>query len=277
MSPLAKLFCGKKELELSSPVVMGILNLTPDSFFDGGRFSDITTQLHHVDKMLHDGASIIDVGAISTRPGAIDVGEDEELARLIPSIREIMKHFPDCILSVDTFRPEVARVAAAHGACMINDIYGGRYEAGMIETVATLKIPYVLMHMKGTPATMQRDPSYSNVVAEVSYFFENQLKLCREAGIRQVVIDSGFGFGKTVEQNFALLAHLADFGMEGVPILVGLSRKSMINKLLNIDPSEALNGTTVLNTIALINGASILRVHDVKEAMEAIRLVKMLG
>lgn len=274
---MVKLFCGKKELDLSMPVVMGILNLTPDSFFDGGKFPDVDSQLRQVEKMLNDGASIIDVGAVSTRPGAGEVDELQELKRLLPSIEAILKHFPGCILSVDTFRPQVARAAVEHGAGMINDIYGGRYGEGMFETVASLKVPYIMMHMKGTPSDMQNNPSYSDVVAEVFYFFENQLSQCRNLGVGQIIIDPGFGFGKTVEQNFVLLAHLEEFKTMGTPILVGLSRKSMINRLLKIHASEALNGTTVLNTIALIKGADILRVHDVKEAVEAIRLVKMLG
>ncbi|MCX6267177.1 MAG: dihydropteroate synthase [Bacteroidetes bacterium] len=274
---MAKLFCGSRELDLTTPVVMGILNLTPDSFFDGGKFLSLDAQLHKVESMLKDGASIIDIGAVSTRPGAKDVDEKEELTRLIPSVRAIVENFPECILSVDTFRPVIARAAVEHGAAMINDIYGGRYEAGMFETVASMKVPFILMHMKGTPGNMQDNPSYSDVVAEVTYFFENQLIQCRDRGMRQIILDPGFGFGKTVEQNFELLAHLDEFKAMGLPLLVGLSRKSMINRFLNIHASEALNGTTVLHTIALIKGADILRVHDVKEAVEAIRLVGMLG
>ena len=274
---MSKLFFPTRELDLATPVVMGILNLTPDSFFDGGHFLSLGDQLHQVEKMLKDGASIIDVGAVSTRPGANEVDEEEELCRLLPSVKAIMKQFPGCILSADTFRPGVARAAVEHGASMINDIYGGRYGAGMMETVASLKVPYILMHMKGTPSSMQQDPSYSDVVAEVTYFFENQLIQCRQHGIQQVILDPGFGFGKSVEQNFSLLANLVQFKYLHSPVLVGLSRKSMISRFLNIHPSEALNGTTVLNTIALLKGADILRVHDVKEAMEAIRLVSMLG
>ena len=274
---MKKLFFGTKELDISTPVVMGILNLTPDSFFDGGKFVNQNRQLHQVEKMLKDGASIIDVGAISTRPGADDVDELEELRRLLPAIKSILENFPGCILSVDTYRPNVAQAAVEHGAAMINDIYGGRYVEGMLETVAAMGVPYILMHMKGTPANMQHDPTYSNVVAEVVYFFENQLQKCREIGLHQVIIDPGFGFGKTVEQNFELLARLEEFKSTGAPILVGFSRKSMINRPLTIKASEALNGTTVLNTIALMKGADILRVHDVKEAMETIKLVRMLG
>jgi dihydropteroate synthase len=273
---MSKLFFNTQELDLTTPVVMGILNLTPDSFFDGGSFLTKDSQLHQVEKMLKDGASIIDVGAVSTRPGASDVAEHEELKRLIPSIKAIIKQFPECILSADTFRPVVARAAVEHGATMINDIYGGRYDEVMLETIASLDVPYILMHMKGTPATMQTAPTYADVTPEVVYFFEKQLNHCREKGINQVICDPGFGFGKTLEQNFTLLSHLDDFKSLDRPILVGLSRKSMINRHLNIHPSEALNGTTVLNTIALMKGASILRVHDVKEAVETIRLCGMV-
>jgi dihydropteroate synthase len=273
---MAKLFCGTKELDISAPVVMGILNLTPDSFYDGGKFPTLDDQLHQVERMLNDGASIIDIGAVSTRPGASMVDESEELQRLIPSVEATTKHFPEAIISVDTFRPAVARAAVAVGAGMINDIFAGRFAKGMAETVASLNVPFVLMHMKGTPANMQDNPVYTDVVSEVSYFFENQLKHCRESGVRQLIIDPGFGFGKHVEHNFALLSHLSEFKSLGVPLLVGLSRKSLISKHLKINASGALNGTTVLNTIALLKGADILRVHDVKEAVEAIRLVGML-
>jgi dihydropteroate synthase len=274
---MTKIFCGSTELDLSTPAVMGILNITPDSFFDGGRFFSLDAQLRQVEKMLDEGAAIIDIGAVSSRPGAGETDKTEEMHRLIPSVQAIREHFPGCILSVDTFRPDVARAAVEHGATMINDIYGGRYGEGMFETVASLNVPYVLMHMKGTPVNMQDNPAYSDVVAEVAYFFENQLASCRQKGVRQVIIDPGFGFGKTVEQNFALLARLEEFKATGTPILVGISRKSMISRHLKIHTSETLNATTVLNTIALMKGADILRVHDVKEAVEAIRLVGMVG
>lgn len=274
---MSKLFCGTNVLDISSPVVMGILNLTPDSFYDGGKYITVEIQLKQVEKMLIEGASIIDLGAVSTRPGAIGVDESTEIERLLPSIKSIAKHFPGCIISVDTYRQNVARVAVEHGASMINDIYGGRFDKGMLETVASLHVPYIMMHMKGTPANMQDNPVYSDVVAEVVFFFEKQLQQCHNKGVRQVIIDPGFGFGKTLEQNFELLTHLEEFRSLGIPILAGVSRKSMINKTLKIHASEALNGTSVLNTIALLKGADILRVHDVKEAIEAIRLVKMLG
>ncbi len=272
-----KLFSGTHELDISTPLVMGILNLTPDSFFDGGRFHGIDAQVQHAEKMMRDGADIIDLGAVSTRPGAIEVSEADETERLIPSLAAIRKHLPGCFLSVDTFRAAVARAAVAEGADMINDIYGGRFGQGMFETIASLNVPYILMHMKGTPGDMQQNPVYSDVVAEVAYFFEQQLARCREHGVRQVLIDPGFGFGKSIEHNFAVLSRLDEFKSFGIPVVAGLSRKSMITRVLKISPDEAKNGTSVLNAIALIKGADMLRVHDVKEAVEAVRLVKMLG
>jgi len=272
-----KLYCGSRELDLSTPLVMGILNITPDSFFDGGRFQGIDAQVCQAEKMLHDGAAILDIGAVSTRPGAPEVNEEDELGRLLPSLTALRRQFPGSFISVDTFRPAVARAVVEAGADMINDIYGGRFGQSMLETIASLNVPYILMHMKGTPATMQQNPSYTDVVAEVAYFFEQQLARCREHGIRQVLIDPGFGFGKSVVHNFSLLARLEEFTLTGSPVVAGISRKSMITKVLQITPDEAKNGTTVLNTIALLKGARILRVHDVKEAAEAITLVKQLG
>ncbi|MEI6436687.1 MAG: dihydropteroate synthase [Bacteroidota bacterium] len=270
---MTKLFCGKNILDLSRPAVMGILNLTPDSFFDGGRYSAISDQKKRVEQMIAEGASIIDIGAVSSRPGAAEVSEKEEMERLLPSLKAITAEFPEMIISVDTFRSAVACAAVEHGAGMINDIYGGRYEPGMMENVASLKVPYILMHLKGTPATMQINPSYSDVVAEVYFFFEQLLVRCHETGLSQIIIDPGFGFGKTVEQNFTLLSNLKTFKALGKPIVAGLSRKSMINAVLHTSPDEAMNGATVLNTIALLKGADILRVHDVKEAVEAVKLV----
>lgn len=272
-----KLFQGKRALDLSTPMVMGILNITPDSFYDGGKYSGIESQLHRAEQMLTEGAAIVDIGAVSTRPGAEEVTEAMEMERLLPSLKAIRKRFPGCLISIDTFRPAVARAASADGADMINDIYGGRFEHEMLETVASLNIPYILMHMKGTPPTMQQNPAYHDVVTEVIYFFEQQLARCREVGLRQVLIDPGFGFGKTMEHNFAMLSRFEEFKSIGVPIVAGLSRKSMITRALQISPDDAKNGTTVLNTIALVKGADVLRVHDVKEAVEAIRLVRMLS
>ena len=258
-------------------MVMGILNITPDSFYDGGKYSGIESQLHRAEQMLTEGAAIVDIGAVSTRPGAEEVTEAMEMERLLPSLKAIRKRFPGCLISIDTFRPAVARAASADGADMINDIYGGRFEHEMLETVASLNIPYILMHMKGTPPTMQQNPAYHDVVTEVIYFFEQQLARCREVGLRQVLIDPGFGFGKTMEHNFAMLSRFEEFKSIGVPVVAGLSRKSMITRALQISTDDAKNGTTVLNTIALVKGADVLRVHDVKEAVEAIRLVRMLS
>lgn len=272
---MKQIFCNGRVLDLSTPVAMGILNVAPDSFYDGGNYLTVSGQLKRAEKMLAEGAAVIDIGAVSTRPGAPGVDQNEELNRLLPAINAIRHHFPGCFISVDTYRPQVARIMADHGADIINDIYGGRYDPEMIRTVAGLNIPYILMHMKGKPETMQDNPVYTDVVAEIAYFFEQQVARCREAGIKQVIIDPGFGFGKTVGHNFVLLSRLDAFRSLGTPILAGLSRKSMINKTLDIKPGEALNGTTVLNTIALLKGADILRVHDVQAAVEAITLVTM--
>lgn len=270
------MYCSGRKLDLSAPVVMGILNLTPDSFYDGGKFPSIDKQLVRVEQMLLEGASIIDLGAVSTRPRAKEVCQTGELERLLPSLRAIRIRFPESILSVDTFRPLVARAAVNYGADMINDIYGGRYEEGMFSTVAALNVPYVIMHMKGNPDNMQENPTYSDVVAEIIYFFEQQTAKCRLNDLHQIILDPGFGFGKTNEHNYRLLSHLDELKSLGYPIMVGLSRKSMINRILKTRPEEALNGTTVLNTLALMKGADILRVHDVKEAIQAIKLVGML-
>lgn len=266
-----------KSLKLTPPVVMGILNITPDSFFDGGTYQDIETQLKKVESMIREGASIIDIGAVSTKPGAKPVCEMTELDRLLPSLKAIRNHFPDCILSIDTHRSFVAQTAIENGADMINDIYGGRFDPLMSTVIGSLHVPCVLMHMKGTPETMQDAPQYSDVVSEVAYFFEQQIATFRKSHATQLILDPGFGFGKDVAHNYDLLDHLNVFNEFGYPLMVGFSHKSMINKVLNTNPSESLNGTTVLNTIALLKGASILRVHDVKEAMEAIKLVNALN
>lgn len=258
------------------PALMGILNITTDSFYDGGAYPDPDSQLRQVEKMVSDGATIIDIGAVSTRPGAREICEMNELDRLVPALRVIRNHFPEVLISVDTFRPSVAKIAVEFGAGMINDIYGGRYDETMIGTVAELKVPYVIMHMKGTPGTMQHDPEYTDVVAEIKSFFDEQVRRCHELGLSGIILDPGFGFGKTVTHNYVILNRLHEFKGPGHLLMAGLSRKSMINKVLGTQPAGALNGTTVLNTIALMNGADILRVHDVKEASEAVRLVSRL-
>jgi dihydropteroate synthase len=271
-----RLDCNGKLLDLKEPAVMGILNITTDSFFDGGSYLSTDSQLRHVEVMIREGASIIDIGAISSRPGAEEVCQTSELERLLPAIRAIRQNFPGAIISVDTHRPLIARAVVENGADMINDIYGGRFESGMIETVARLKVPYIIMHMKGTPQTMQDNPVYSDVLAEVTYFFEKQITEARSYGINSIIIDPGFGFGKTIDHNYRLLASLDSFHSLGVPVMAGVSRKSMINRVLGTGPREALNGTTVLQTLALMNGADIIRTHDVHEAIQTIKLVGIL-
>lgn len=252
---------------------MGILNLSPDSFYAGSRISGPGEPVRAAGRMLAEGADLLDLGAVSTRPGSSAISEEEEIGRLLPALDSILKEFPGCFISVDTFRPAVARVAADHGAGMINDIYGGRFSGEMLETVASLGLPYVLMHMQGDPSVMQQNPAYDDVVTEVHQFLADGLRRCSEAGIRDVVIDPGFGFGKTAAHNFALLRNLRVFMNTGKPILAGISRKSMIYRTLNNSPEDALTGTTALHALALLNGASVLRVHDVREAVETVKLV----
>ena len=272
-----RLSCNGKPLDLSVPAVMGILNITPDSFFDGGRYFSVADQLRQVEIMLGQGAKIIDIGAVSTRPGAAEVCQTGELERILPSLKAIRHSFPSAILSVDTFRPLVARASVENGADMINDIYGGRFEqGGMLDVIASLGVPYIIMHMKGIPLNMQDNPTYSDVIAEITYFFEKQLAGARATGIRDIIIDPGFGFGKNSEHNYRLLSGLESLQSLGVPVMAGLSRKTMIYRVLGTDPAHALNGTSVLQTIALMKGASLLRSHDVKEAVEAVELVETL-
>lgn len=269
--------CKGKLLDLKTPIIMGILNITPDSFFDGGKFTEESIMLAQVEKMLLLGAKIIDIGASSSRPGSVPITKEEELFRLIPALTKISKTFPDVILSIDTYRSEVAKEAILNGAHIINDISGGDFDEKMFETIAELKVPYILMHMLGRPQNMQINPTYENVVVDILKSIQNKVALLRIAGVNDIIIDPGFGFGKTVGQNFQILNNLEHFRLIGCPIMVGLSRKSMINKVLNVKPAEALNGTSILNTIALQKGATILRVHDVKEAVEAIQLVDALN
>jgi dihydropteroate synthase len=264
--------CKGKLLDLSQPVVMGILNVTPDSFFDGGKWSEERGILSQVDKMLFDGAAIIDVGGMSSRPGAEVISTEEELKRVIPVIKLILQHFSDAIVSVDTIRANVARAAIENGAAIVNDISGGTFDNVMISTVASLRVPYVVMHKKGMPADMQHNPVYDDVVSEVFDFLQQQVRRCKQAGIKDVIVDVGFGFGKTLEQNFALLRNLDVFQQLNCPILLGISRKSIITKTLKIKTDDALNGTTALNMLGLEKGANILRVHDIKETVETAKL-----
>lgn len=261
----------------STPLIMGILNVTPDSFFDGGKYTEEVHWLEHIKQMTDAGADIIDVGAYSTRPGAKDISETEEWNRLIKVIRSIRKNFPELLISVDTFRSNVAEQAVNAGANIINDISGGTLDSKMFEIVAKLDVPYILMHIQGTPQTMQENPHYINVVEEIHAFFDEKLKQLKNLGVTKVILDPGFGFGKNVEHNFQLLKNLDKFQFFNLPVLVGISRKSMINKLLDISSKDALNGTSIINTIALQKGANILRVHDVKEAKEVVRVFEYLN
>lgn len=261
--------------DLSQPKVMGILNITPDSFYDGGNYLTVKDAINQVEKMIAEGAAMIDIGAQSTRPQATFISAEEETNRLLPLLKIIRKEFPTIHLSIDTFHAAVAEKAIAEGADIINDISGGTMDAAMFSVIAKNNTPYVLMHIQGNPENMQQAPSYKNVVEEVDAFFTKQIEKLHQLGATKIILDPGFGFGKNIAHNYALLKQLSIFKKHQLPILVGVSRKSMINKVLNIKAADALNGTTVLNTIALLNGASILRVHDVKEAVEAVKLVAL--
>jgi dihydropteroate synthase len=266
--------CNGRLLIADKPLVMGIINATPDSFYAGSRQATVDGILQQADAMLQQGADILDIGGQSSRPGSSPVGEDEELKRVIEGIAALHYRFPETFISIDTYYSKVAKEAIAAGACLINDISAGSMDTNMFETVASLHVPYVLMHMQGTPQTMQQSPQYENVTREVLDFFITKIDLLKKSGIRDIIIDPGFGFGKTITHNFELLRQLSVFKIIDHPLLLGISRKSTIYKTLGITANEALNGTTVLNTIGLMNGANILRVHDVKEAKEAIRLVE---
>lgn len=268
--------CKGKLIDLSSPKVMGIVNLTPDSFYDGGKYKNIEAVLIQVGQMLKEGATFIDMGAYSSRPDATDISIEEEEKRLLPIIKEVLEHYPEVLISVDTFRSSVAKKAIHAGACMVNDISAGMLDKNMMNVVGELRVPYVLMHMRGTPQTMKTLTVYKDIIKELSLYFSERLVYARHCKIHDLIIDPGFGFAKTTEQNFKLLKEMDFFKELGVPLLAGLSRKSMIYKTLDGNPSTSLNGTTALHMIALQNGASILRVHDVKEAMECVKLHKSL-
>lgn len=263
-------------LELREPLIMGILNVTPDSFFSESRTPDEEHIAQRVKQMMNDGADMIDIGGYSSRPGADDVSTEEEMNRLRRGLRIIRKLYPDVPVSVDTFRADVARMCIEEeGADIINDISGGMMDRQMFRTVAQLHVPYIMMHMQGTPDSMQLAPHYENLRQEVMLYFAERIDRLCQMGAKDIIVDPGFGFGKTMEHNYELMAHLEDFHVFGLPLLVGISRKSMIYKLLGGTPQTSLNGTTVLNTIALTKGAHILRVHDVKEAVETKRIVGM--
>lgn len=267
--------CKGRLIDLDTPKVMGILNVTPDSFFDGGKYAGKQSVLKQAEKMLADGATFIDIGGYSSQPGASDVSETDEIGRVVPAVEAIVKAFPDALISVDTFRSNVAKAAVENGAAIINDIAAGSLDADMMKTVARLQVPYVMMHMRGNPQTMQALTDYDDIVREMLAYFAEKIAQARSLGINDLIADPGFGFSKTTAQNYEVLQRLDAFSMTDLPVLVGVSRKGMIYKPLNTNADEALNGTTVLNTIALMKGAKILRVHDVKEAVEAVKLFRL--
>ncbi len=265
--------CGDRPINFEKPLVMGILNLTPDSFYDGGSYLNKAAILKRSEQILSEGAEIIDLGAYSTRPGAADVSAEQEILRMIPAVECIRMEFPDAILSIDTFRAEVAkRIVADFGACIINDISGGTMDDKMFSVIGELKVPYIMMHIKGTPQTMQQNLVYHHLMNDMLAFFRLQIKRLNEFGAKDIIIDPGFGFGKTLDHNYEIIANLQEFNQLDLPMLIGVSRKSMIYKFLGGDPSTSLNGTTALNMMALDQGANILRVHDVKEAVECVKL-----
>ena len=268
--------CKGKLLDLSHPIVMGILNLTPDSFYDGGKYNSASVILKQTEKMLEEGATILDIGGMSSRPGAQIIDTEEELQRVIPAIKMILKNFPDTTLSIDTIRSKVAIEAVNHGVSMVNDISAGNLDPEMFQSIANLEVPYILMHMQGKPTDMQQNPAYENVVLEILDFFIGKVGKLRSLGVKDIIIDPGFGFGKEIEHNFRLLKNLHAFKILEIPVLAGISRKSFIYKTLDIKPKEALTGTIALHMTALDQGATILRVHDVKEAVETIKIWQVL-
>lgn len=264
-------------LDLSQPRVMGILNVTPDSFYAGSRTQTEAEIVHRVKQIVSEGAAIIDIGAYSSRPNADNVSAREEMERLRMGLKILFEIQPDAVVSVDTFRADVARMCVEeYGVAIINDIAAGEMDANMFHTVAALNVPYIMMHMQGTPQSMQQHPHYDNLLKEVFLYFARKVQQLRDLGVKDIILDLGFGFGKTMEHNYELLSHLEEFRIFELPLLVGVSRKSMIYRLLDITPQEALNGTTVLDTICLLKGADILRVHDVKEAVETVRIVQAM-
>jgi dihydropteroate synthase len=268
--------CKGNLIDLATPKVMGILNITPNSFYDGGKFQEESVVLNQVEKMLNEGATFIDIGAYSSKPNAEFVSEEEELQRILPVVQQIIKQFPDVIISIDTFRAEVAKQCVLNGAALINDISAGHLDEKMLPTIAELQVPYIMMHMKGNPQTMQSLAHYDDIVKEMIYYFSERIFEARKLGINDLIVDPGFGFAKTLEQNYEVMQKLDIFKQLELPLLVGISRKSMIYKTLETSAQEALNGTTFLNAIVLEKGANILRVHDVKEAVEGLKLFEKL-
>lgn len=268
--------CKGNLIDLATPKVMGILNITPNSFYDGGKFQEESVVLNQVEKMLNEGATFIDIGAYSSKPNAAFVSEEEELQRILPVLQQIIKQFPEAIISIDTFRAEVAKQCVLNGAALINDISAGHLDEKMLPTIAELQVPYIMMHMKGNPQTMQSLTHYDDIVKEMIYYFSERIFEARKLGINDLIVDPGFGFAKTLEQNYEVMQKLDIFKQLELPLLVGISRKSMIYKTLETSAQDALNGTTFLNAIALQKGANILRVHDVNEAVEGVKLFGML-
>ena len=269
--------CKGQIIDLNTPKIMGILNITPNSFYDGGKYSLEKNAISQVEKMLKEGATFIDIGAYSSKPNADFVSEKEELNRIIPVVKAIITEFPEALLSIDTFRSSVAKECINYGAALINDISAGNLDKKMLEVIATNNVPYIMMHLRGTPQTMQNQTNYEHLINEMITYFSEKIYKARSLGINDLIIDPGFGFAKTTDQNFEILSNLELFNILELPILTGFSRKSMIYKTLDTNPDEALNGTTVLNTIAITKGANIIRVHDVKEAIECVKLYEKLG
>ncbi|UMB53660.1 dihydropteroate synthase [Lutibacter sp. A64] len=268
--------CKGTLVDLTSPKVMGILNITPDSFFDGGNYKNEAAIISQVKKMLTEGATFIDIGAYSSRPGAKHISEKEELERILPVVKLLVKEFPEILISIDTFRSNIAQQCIENGACIINDISAGSMDTAMFKSIAKLQVPYIIMHMQGTPQNMQTNPTYKNVITDILYYFSEKIYELRALAVNDIIADVGFGFGKTIGQNYWLLKNLEIFKSLEIPTLTGISRKSMLYKPLDITAKTALNATTAANTIALLNGTNILRVHDVKEAVETIKIVNLL-
>lgn len=268
---------GQRLLDLTSPKIMGILNITPDSFYDGGNYFSIPTAQKQVEILLEQGADVIDIGAYSSRPGAAEVSEEEELKRLLPVLDALTSTFPEAIWSIDTFRSKVARESITHGAHIINDISGGDLDKDMFSTIAALQVPYIVMHMRGTPQTMQQQTHYTDIVQDISLGFGKKVAALRKLGVKDIILDPGFGFAKTLEQNYELLDRVEELNVHGLPLLGAISRKSMIYKRLGITPADALNGTTTLHTVLLLKGVKMLRVHDVPAARECIQLLEDLS
>jgi len=268
--------CKGHLIDLDRPKVMGILNLTPDSFYDGGKFKSDSAILGQIEKMLREEATFIDIGAYSSRPKATHISQEEEVARLLPVLEIVVKEFPEVLISIDTFRSHVARKAIDAGACIVNDISGGSLDEHMFQTIAELQVPYILMHMRGTPQNMQQNVLYENLIKDIIFYFSQKVFELRKLGVNDLILDPGFGFSKTLDQNYELLDKLELFSGLELPLLAGLSRKSMLYKLLDTDPARALNATTAANTISLMKGASILRVHDVREAVETVKIFQKM-